>query len=60
MRGHYQSNGLGEREFVPYEPDEDEAYERLCDDIEIQNAIDAQQMKLFPRAERSAQKEGAA
>jgi len=54
MRGHYQDNWLGEREFVRFEPDEDEAYERLRDEIEIQDAIDARQLALFEQIEGAA------
>lgn len=50
MRGHYQDNGLGNRELVPFVPDPDEAYERMRDEIEIQNALDRAMKKTVTEA----------
>ena len=56
MTYHITSNWLGEPCRVPLDPDPDEQIERMRDEVEIQNALDAQ-LKLFLRAEQGAQKE---
>jgi hypothetical protein len=39
VRGHFEDNGLGAPMFVPYEPDPDEEYERLLDQLEEDKRI---------------------
>jgi hypothetical protein len=59
MAFHTTSNWLGEPTRVALDPEPDIEYEHWRDEIEIQDALDAQ-LKLVPRAEQGAQIKGAA